>query len=223
LKNEPSLDGADKLRVTKRHGVIEITVKQIAVVMLMVIIILTGVFYIGVYFGERKVINAELEAQKQDKLRALAKIKTVDTVKNILSDRGQSNKSQLTGEVKSAVKQLSKNIHQSDKNEEQKKASNVSTKQILEKQADSQKQDKADLSEKKHYAVKIGTFSSEENAKRLADSLKPFGYEPEIRSDKGFFHVMIGNFDSMDNAKKFGDELVKKISDIKNYIIKTYE
>lgn len=212
------------MKIPKRRRVIEVTIKQTIGIIFLGVITLTAIFYGGVYYGENKVINAEREVQRQNEAKVLEKIKeSVNTAKNSLSDQEQSNKGQLSNEFETAINQLSKNIIQNDKKSETKipQKTDLEKKPIIEKEKTESKEIK-EPEKPLIYKVKIGTFSSEENAKRIVNSIIKLGYKPEIKPDGNLFHVFVGKFDNKDDAKQFGDDLIKKLPNIEKYMIKTY-
>jgi cell division septation protein DedD len=193
--------------------------------MIVVVIILTAVFYIGVSIGKKKVINAEIEAQKYDEIRALARIaQAVDRAKDALYHEEQEQKSSLSANTTSGIKQISDSIVKSDIKPKQEKLPQVALEQNLEEKEKKIEMPKKEIEEKTEnkvfYTVKLGTFSSEENATKLANLVKELNYSPEIKYDGEFFHVIVGKFPNKDEAKKFGDELISKSPNIENYIIK---
>lgn len=74
------------------------------------------------------------------------------------------------------------------------------------------------------YTVKLGTFSSRENAEKLMNSLRSLGYSPSATSEsiggQEVHHVYIGKFDDSAKAKEFGESLQGKSSYITDYMIK---
>ncbi|MGQ9609538.1 MAG: transglycosylase domain-containing protein [bacterium] len=74
------------------------------------------------------------------------------------------------------------------------------------------------------YTVKLGTFSSQENAEKLINSLKSLGYSPRLISEniggQEVHHVYIGKFDDSTKAKEFGESLQGKSSYITDFLIK---
>jgi len=210
------------LKVPKQRRAIEVSARQIVGVMFTAVIILTTVFYIGVNVGKKKVINAEIEAQKYDEIKALSRIaQAVDRAKDALYHDERSQKSNLSGNTTSTIKQISNKVAQNDKKLEQEKIPQTIPKQPSEEKTKAPKEEKVTEPQKSlFYTVKLGTFSSEENAINLVNSIDELNYSPEIKPDGEFFHVVIGKFSNKDKAKQFGDELVKKASSIENYLIK---
>ncbi len=74
------------------------------------------------------------------------------------------------------------------------------------------------------YSVKLGTFSSKENATELANKVKTSGYRPRIVTEKTdgntLHHVYIGRFSNDEKAKEFGETLMQKSPNVKEYLIK---
>ncbi len=74
------------------------------------------------------------------------------------------------------------------------------------------------------YTVKLGTFSSQENAEKLMNSLRSLGYSPRVTSEniggQEVHHVYIGKFDDSAKAKEFGESLQGKSSYITDFLIR---
>lgn len=210
------------MKVPKQRRTIEVSARQIVGVMFTVVIILTAVYYIGVNVGEKKVINAEIEAQKFNEIKALARIaQAVDRAKDTLYHEERNQESNLAGNTISTIKQISDKVAKNDKKPEPEKTPQAFQKQPPEQETETQKEEKPEEPEKTvSYTVKLGTFGSEENAINLANSIKELNYSPEIKPDGELFHVIVGKFSNKDEAKQFGDELIEKASSIENYLIK---
>jgi len=77
------------------------------------------------------------------------------------------------------------------------------------------------------YTIKVGTFSSYQNAKKLVNKLKSAGYDSWLKSDPGTgkvaYHVFAGRFDTTDKAKQFGKSLQNKLPYITNYVVREIE
>ncbi len=204
-----------KLKFPKHHRVITITIRQFLGLMLVAIATFIAVFYIGVQIGKQRVINAEREAQKQDEIKALARIdKSVKIAKDTFFGQKQGGKVNTLDSL--PIKEIPKKIAQID---------DKKPKQTQDRQPELKKQKNKEKTEKKAliYTIKIGSFGTEENANNLANNIRQIGYEPIIKPDGELFHITVGKFENEDEARKFGDSLMKKVNNIGGYIIKVYE
>jgi cell division septation protein DedD len=214
-----------QLRTKKRRGVFEVTMGQIIASMLMATFALTVVFYVGVHVGKKRVITAEQESQKLEEAKANLKIKT-DNSPKVTSDLQK----QPPYVIKSAVERLKVVTAKQDTDQKPKQETDNQPAKIYKepssKVTQSQTVKEPEVSKKSRYTVKVGTFSSYENAKKLSDSLESSGYEPQLikGSNQGdtFYHVTVGDFDSIDKAKQYGDTLREKLPYINDYVIRTY-
>jgi len=219
------------LKVKKRRGVYEVTLWQIIAAMLIATFTLTIVFFIGVYVGKNRVINAERESQELNETILLSKLK--DNIENIDSSKVTANlKEKSQDAVNSVVKRLNAPTGKQNANQaKQENDGSINTTQTaktneepLSSVAQSSTIDKPEVPKGLKYTVKVGTFSSIENAKKLFDSLKSSGYEPQLIKEsnqgKTLCHVTIGDFDSIDKAKQYGDELREKLPYINDFVIR---
>jgi cell division septation protein DedD len=221
------------LRVKKRRGAYEVTIGQLIVSMLITTVALTAVFFIGVYIGKNRVITAEREAQKLNEAKLISRLK--ENIGNGTSKVTANLKEQSQGAVKSAIKKLDKlsSYQNSDQTKQKTDDSKYTNKAVkpdkkpLPTVDQSPTIKKSEVIKKTRYTVKVGTFSSYENAKKLFDSLKSSGYEPQLikESDQGktICHVIIGNFDNEDKAKQYGDALREKLPFVNDYVIRAYD
>jgi cell division septation protein DedD len=220
------------LRVKKRRGIYEVTIGQLIVSMLIATFALTAVFFIGVYIGKNRVITAEREAQELNEAKLISRLK--ENIGNGTSKVTANLREQSQGAVKSAIKKLDElSSYQNSDQTKQKTDEGTYTNQAVK--PDKKPLPTVDQSptikklkiKKTRYTVKVGTFSSYENAKKLFDSLKSSGYEPQLikESDQGktLCHVIIGNFDSEDKAKQYGDTLREKLPFVNDYMIRAYD
>ncbi|MDQ1329343.1 MAG: hypothetical protein QG641_2632 [Candidatus Poribacteria bacterium] len=220
------------MRVKKRRGVYEVTIGQLIVSMLIATIALTTVFFIGVYIGKNRVITAEREAQELNKAKLISRLK--ENIGNDTLKVTANLKEQSQGTVKSAIKKLDElSSYQNSDQTKQKTDDSAYKNQAVKPDkkplptVDQNSTIKKLKIKKTRYTVKVGTFSSYENAKKLFDSLKSSGYEPQLikESDQGqtLCHVIVGNFDSENKAKQYGDTLREKLPYVNDYMIRTYD
>jgi len=188
----------------RRRRVFEVTGRQILFALIIASLALTVVFNIGVYVGKKRVINAELEAERQDETQKLADI--ISTDKKLSHDLVQDR-------LKSREKATRDTQAPANTNDE-KLPSTPSSDQPV-------KQPKIIRTK---YAVKVGTFSSYKNAEKLLELLKSSGYEPRLKSElsagKKVYHILVGRFDNIDTAKQLGRSLQGKLPQITDYVIK---
>jgi len=219
-----------QLRIKKRRGVFEVTLWQIVAIMLVATVALTAVFYIGFYVGKNRVITAELKAQELNEAKLISRLK--ENIGNGSSKVTANLKEQSQGAIKSAIKNL--DTLTSDQNSAQAKQktddsinTTQTTKTFKEPSLAIAQNPTVKTPKKAKYTVKVGTFSTYENAKKLFDSLKSSGYEPQLTKESNqddlFYHVTVGNFDSMDKAKQYGDTLREKLPYVKDYLIRAYD
>lgn len=221
------------MRVKKRRGVYEVTIGQLIVSMLIATFALTAVFFIGVYIGKNRVINAERKAQELNEAKLISRLK--ENIGNGASKVTANLKEQSEDAIKSAMKKLDivpdeQNTNQAKQKTDEGTYTNQAVKpdkKPLPTIDQSPTIKKPEVIKKTRYTVKVGTFSSYENAKKLFDSLKSSGYEPQLikESDQGktLCHVIIGNFDSKDKAKQYGDTLREKLPFVNDYVIRVYD
>jgi cell division septation protein DedD len=221
------------LSVKKHRGDYEVTIWQIIVSMFIVTVAITVVFFIGVYIGQNRVINAERKAQELNDAKLISRLK--ENIGNGTSKVTASLKEQSEDAIKSAKKKLDIITDEQNTNQaKQKTDESISTNQAVKPDKkplptvdQSPTIKKPEVIKKTTYTVKVGTFSSYENAKKLFDSLKSSGYDPQLikESDQGktLCHVIIGNFDSEDKAKQYGNTLREKLPFVNDYLIRVYD
>jgi cell division septation protein DedD len=220
------------LSVKKHRGDYEVSIGQIIVSMFIVTVAITVVFFIGVYIGQNRVINAERKAQELDEAKLNSRLK--ENIGNGTSKDTASPKEQPEDAIKSAKKKLDITDEQNTNQAKQKTDESVSTNQAAKPDKkplptvdQSPTIKKPEVIKNTTYTVKVGTFSSYENAKKLFDSLKSSGYEPQLIKEsadgKTICHVIIGNFDSEDKAKQYGDTLREKLPFVNDYVIRVYD
>jgi cell division septation protein DedD len=221
------------LKAKKHRGDYEVTIRQLIVSMLIVTFALTAVFFIGVYIGQNRVINAERKAQELNEAKLISRLK--ENIGNGTSKVTANLKEKSEDVIKSAKKKLDiitdkQNIDQAKQKTDESTSTNQAVKpdkKPLPAVDQSPTIKKPEAINKIRYTVKVGTFSSYENAKKLFDSLKSSGYDPKLikESDQGktLCHVIIGNFDSEDKAKQYGDTLREKLPFVNDYLIRVYD
>jgi cell division septation protein DedD len=64
-------------------------------------------------------------------------------------------------------------------------------------------------SEKKVYAVQVGAFSTEINARNLANEIKDKGYQTYVVKGTNLYKVQVGEFKTSEEAKKISEKLKK--------------
>lgn len=84
--------------------------------------------------------------------------------------------------------------------------------------------EETEVVEDTEYSVKLGTFSSKDNASELVSKMKASGYNPRVVSEtvdgKTIHHVYIGKFSNSEKAKDFGESLINESGNVKEYLIK---
>jgi len=92
------------LRVKKSRGAYEVTIGQLIVSMLIVTVALTVVFFIGVYIGKNRVINAERKSQELNEAKLISRLK--ENIGNGTSKVTANLKEQSEDAIKSVTKKL---------------------------------------------------------------------------------------------------------------------
>jgi cell division septation protein DedD len=221
------------LRVKKRRGIYEVTIGQLIVSMLIITVAITAVFFIGAYIGKNRVINDERKSQELNETKLISRLK--ENIGNGTSKVTTNLKEHSEDAIKSAKKKLDI-VTDEQKTNQAKQITDESTymnqavkpdKKPLPTIDQSTTIKKPEVIKKTRYTVKVGTFSSYENAKKLFDSLKSSGYEPQLIKEsaqgKTLCHVSVGDFDSEDKARQYGDTLREKLPFVNDYVIRTYD
>ncbi len=225
------------MKSRKRRTIYEITGKQIVVTLFIATFALTLVFFIGVYVGKNVVFKTSIGEQASITSNLSDKFKeTIKTTirKNSTTAEKELDKQKAPDNVLLKKPDIFSSEVVSYRNPEQKVTTtdnitfekNMSEKKINRDSTVDQRKEgsqKTKVKEKK-YTVKVGTFTTYENAKKLYDSLKSSGYSPQIKAEttteNDFYHIVVGEFDSIEKAKEYGNSIRDKLEYINDYVIK---
>lgn len=214
----------------KRRTIYEITGKQIAVTLLIATFALTLVFFIGVYVGKNAVTNISFNDQVSADTSGISE-KFKETIRSAIR-KNPVKEEKGTDEQKAPIETLLEKPDifsseaRSNKNLDQKDTitDNIKPDRKIETTSKEKEEPPKTKIDEKRYTVKVGTFTAYENAKKLFDSLKKSGYNPQIKMESNqeinFYHVIVGEFDSIEKAKEYGNSIRDKLEYINDYVIK---
>jgi cell division septation protein DedD len=227
-----------RLKNRKRRAVYEVTGKQIAATMLVATFALTFVFFVGVYIGKNRAIDTNINEQNSatSNIVSSAKQTTESQVQqNPVPTDQTDNAQKAPNDTETPPPKIFTKLVKSEKNvEQQSNAVNDANQNIKPDQktpqdvAKNQGKDEPKKTEiiddKLKWTVKVGTFATYGNAKRLFDSLKASGYDPRLKSESDqqgtVYHVTVGEFDNVDKAKEYGNSMRGKLEYVNDYVVR---
>lgn len=195
-------------------------------------------FFVGVYIGKNRAINTDLSEQNSAKTNIVSKLK--QTIKsqiqqNPVPAEETDNAQKASNETEIKKPEIFTKLVKSEKNAEQQNNSvtdpNQNVKSDQKPPQDTAKNQGKEEPKKTEiidnqfkWTVKIGTFTTYENARRIFNSLKASGYDPRLKLEtdqKGtVYHVTVGEFDSADKAKVYGNSMREKLEYVNDFVIR---